>query len=154
MQGKFYSENSVSFDSKYLTFGLLVFFLQKSNTDPKFICEICNVDIGREDVFNEHKRLHEGLPPNQCVYCNSQPKTALALKYHIGKHVKRILKIENYQCEFCGLTFITKSAVNSHRLNVHTAERTYECDICGQKFKMRSHIVRHLTTHVIDFVYT
>lgn len=105
-------------------------------------------------MLNEHRKLHEGVPSNQCVYCNRQQKTELGLYHHIGMHVKRILKIENFQCEFCGLTFITKSAVNSHRSNVHTAQRTYECDICGQKFKMRGHIVRHLTSHVHIILYT
>lgn len=101
-----------------------------------------------EHLFNEHKKLHEGVPENQCVYCKNQFQRQQNLKAHVQIHLKKMLKIEPYQCEFCGRTFLTKGSVASHIANVHSEVRSFECDTCGMKFKRKPHLERHLISHV------
>lgn len=103
----------------------------------------------QEEVFNEHKRLHEGVPALQCVYCKlEKPKMSLIKTHIIQAHLRKMLKIEPFQCEYCGKTFITKSRVESHIFYVHRDYRPIECDLCKFKFKSKSHLQRHLVAHV------
>lgn len=116
--------------------------------EPKFLCEICNVDMKLEDIFNEHNRLHEGVSEFQCVYCKKQ-QTNKYFKAHITLHVRKLLGEKPFQCEYCGRTFFNKPNLNKHINNVHVQLRLIECDACGFKTSNKQKLGRHMISHVM-----
>lgn len=71
------------------------------NNLAKYRCDICNFDPKNEEALAEHKKLHIGLSPLQCVVCKKVFSHKRNIRPHMRLHVSVFLHcILFYALEF------------------------------------------------------
>ena len=58
-------------------------------------------------------------------------------------------KKTNFQCLFCGSTFIRLGYLNNH-LQVHSGDKPYFCPICRKRFSSNDYMLTHFYRHHMD----
>ena len=61
----------------------------------------------------------------------------------IGYHLKICQKEKSFLCDYCGNAFMTKYALQTHEINVHSKNVDFKCDICGVKLKNKNDMLKH-----------
>ena len=75
-------------------------------------------------------------PLNRYMSCHIEYKPREHQKYH-----EKV-----YKCKDCGETFISTSALRTHKRNL-TGEKFYECEQCGNIFQYEKSLQSHKNTH-------
>lgn len=60
------------------------------NEEVRFRCDICNFDPKDANALTEHKELHIGLSPLQCVICKKTFGHKRNIRPHMRLHVSKI----------------------------------------------------------------
>lgn len=81
---------------------------------------------------------HDSDNQQTCDICGKTFGNKSNLRHHRLKHFR-----EPRQCNQCDQFFETEKQLESHRVNVHGAERRFTCEFCGAKFIHQKHLARH-----------
>lgn len=73
---------------------------QHRNDEAKFRCDICNFDPKNADALAEHKKMHVGLSPLQCVVCKKIFSHKRNIRPHMRLHVSLLAFRPSFQCTF------------------------------------------------------
>lgn len=104
----------------------------------KLFCEICSKQYTNADYFRSHMESHDSDNQQTCDICGKTFGNKSNLRHHRLKHFR-----EPRQCNQCDQFFETEKQLESHRVNVHGAERRFTCEFCGAKFIHQKHLARH-----------
>ena len=103
--------------------------------DLKFITHL----KGHKQIYNQRNV--------GCQKCGSKFRSKGELAVHDKvKHQNLTLFI----CPFCAKSMCSKSSLDTHIKFIHKQEKSFHCKVCKAKFSLRSHLIRHDSTHKID----
>ncbi|XP_069842652.1 zinc finger protein 271-like [Dendropsophus ebraccatus] len=135
-----------------------------------FRCPFCAKGFRDSTELRVHFRVHTGERPYSCPVCQKSFSRICYMRRHKEKHAKAqkaaAQKPENcltvtaneieeipqeFQCSFCGQSFVTKDEVEAHR-PVHlkmgpTGQKLYECVECKKCFNNSSNLRKHTVIH-------
>ena len=122
------------------------------SNDRPFVCEFegCEQRFKAKQYMRKHFELHYNKDPVVCPVegCNKLIKPQ-ALKPHILLHSKDYMR-----CDWDGCLYKTKSksAINNHKIVVHTQERNYTCNLspCSKSFKSEFALAAHIKIHTTE----
>ncbi|CAL8099537.1 unnamed protein product [Orchesella dallaii] len=108
------------------------------NPDTKFIC----IDCGKEFIDSKslagHRKRHDPANHKKCPECD----LTFELQWQLIAHLKRKHNHGvKYQCDICGMAFISRSYLKAHILTHQDAQ--VECETCGKKFKSELMLKKH-----------
>lgn len=75
------------FDQRHLFSSLQKHRAEHRNEEAKYRCDICNFDPKNEKALAEHKKMHIGLSPLQCVVCKKIFSHKRNIRPHMRLHV-------------------------------------------------------------------
>ncbi|XP_056453768.1 zinc finger protein 32-like [Gadus chalcogrammus] len=82
-----------------------------SNIGRKMIyCSMCRKGFYKQAHMEAHRRVHCGLPPNQCWQCGKTYPTLQSLVLHQQTHGRK----EQYRCSHCDKSFVLKRDCKAH----------------------------------------
>ncbi|XP_037029072.1 zinc finger protein 2 homolog [Bradysia coprophila] len=107
-----------------------------------YSCDMCNQTFAQGNALKCHKRTHTGEKPYACKYCDKSFSQNTILKTHMTLHTGKTVK-----CPDCDKKFSRASYLILHKRE-HTGEKPYSCDRCPNRYKQKSHLDRHMDTHL------
>ncbi|XP_068204435.1 uncharacterized protein [Palaemon carinicauda] len=116
-------------------------------------CEECNATFTRKETLRSHLRIHKGSDQYVCEQCGAAFNQRATLTRHIRIHLNLATddespSKESFTCKFCKKVFKTKTSLDSHVIEAHTAKDfAYECPTCHSGFSDQSELARHKSTH-------
>lgn len=122
------------------------FHTQSVEDDAKlFGCEFCGKRFFEKVHLTTHRRSHTGEKPYVCSVdsCNRGFTSASERRLHVRRHLGE----KPFQCDQCPLAFLSKTAMNYHKSNIHSEERPFNCEMCEMSFKRRAGFLNHQLTH-------
>lgn len=90
-----------------------------------------------------HEVVHETEKPHTCDKCGFTTKRRHALNEHI-RNVHTRAKL--YKCNLCGRTSPYQRTIQRH--DAMHKKHSYKCETCAEVFWFRSHLKKHMVTHV------
>jgi KRAB domain-containing zinc finger protein len=114
---------------------------ENSNQQDEFKCETCDKKYANKYSLQNHKRTHEAKI--ECKICHKS-LAVLSLIRHMKMHDLKT-QPNQFKCEKCEKTFLTKNSQNQH---LKTHEKAFECDKCGKRFSRKLTLSDHLKTHL------
>ena len=115
---------------------------------PKEVCNICGKTLGSASMANHIKSVHGDAEKKDCHICGISMR-ASSLKDHLKTHEEKqccpecgikvrdikvhMLRVhtsddqKKFQCQDCGKGFISTSALENHRVNVHLKTYPHKC---------------------------
>ena len=120
-----------------------------SNSDKKkrFKCKTCSKRFAMFNAFQIHERIHTGVYPYQCKYCDRKFNQKGNLRTHSCKAKKNDTEKKKILCQTCGKQLSTKKSYKAHKL-LHTEEKKFMCKICERKFFKKENLEKHERTHL------
>ena len=134
----------------------------ESKDSSKMGCVKCNANFTKVIHAVEHRRLHSGIKPLTCSYCEFQSAQESVMRTHILRKHQSIIQgttrasklvydaaTNTYTCPFCPSTdviFGSKKNAEEH-LKIHGEtgnEMVYTCFVCGFDTLKRMKIVNHV----------
>ena len=106
-------------------------------------CEVCGKAFTVKGQLNRHLKIHSGIKPFKCDFCNKKFVHHFQKIVHEKTHQGPV--VEN-QCRYCQKLFERDDHKVSHE-RVHTGERPYKCSYCPKTFSQKSHKKRHEMIH-------
>ena len=91
--------------------------------------------------LTNHRRVHTGEKPYECVICKKAFNSSNGLTNHIRLHTGE----RPFKCEICEKAFI-KSIDLKYHTRVHTGEKPYSCDLCQKSYAKNGDLIRHNKT--------
>ncbi|XP_028160813.1 zinc finger protein 814-like isoform X2 [Ostrinia furnacalis] len=105
-----------------------------------YSCDMCEKQFYTEFNLNCHKKVHNLLAKEKCIFCNKTLKCRRDLVVHIRKHIG----VQPYTCPVCGQTFYSSNKVEKHMKTTHGGK--FCCKLCKTifptKFSLKDHINR------------
>ena len=123
---------SCSFCAKH--FKLLYYLdrhLVKHTGEKKYQCDECPQLFAYKQDIPRHKKMHRSdrvLLKCTEPSCGKSFTTKHALYVHLESHG------EDFVCDHCGQTFVTKQRLKTHTVKIHTKEFSLFCDKCGKGY--------------------
>ena len=103
---------------------------------------------GIRPITNETPKLPTKLPKLITREPIKQP-TISNIVTDNGTNCKNDEAKKNFQCIFCGSTFIRLGYLNNH-LQVHSGDKPYFCPICRKRFSSNDYMLTHSYRHHMD----
>lgn len=116
--------------------------IQTHSAEKKYQCKYCEKKFASRNSLTCHTRRHTGERPFECKVCGKRFSQTSILKTHLTLHTGKTV-----ECPTCKKTFSRSSHLILHQRD-HTGERPYVCHICSNSYKQKSHLDRHLDTHM------
>lgn len=110
------------------------------------ICDICGKVISRNKM-KDHLRIHDGLRPYACTYCEKRFTARKYLRDHIRTHTGE----KPFVCHFCGKGFSQRTPLTVH-MRSHTGETPYVCQICNRGFVSKGSLDNHMKNEVHQLI--
>lgn len=80
-----------------------------------------------------------------CNECGKRFKNPSLLSGHMVKHSTE----RPWKCVTCGNAYKSRGTLKNHQRLVHSKDSfTHSCEKCGKKFAFRSHLSKHMLTHL------
>ena len=105
--------------------------LVKHTGEKKYQCDECPQLFAYKQDIPRHKKTHRidrVLLKCSDPSCEKSFTTKHALTVHEESHG------ENFVCDHCGKSFVTKQRLKTHTVKVHTKEFSLFCDKCGKGY--------------------
>lgn len=112
----------------------------------RYQCVLCTKSLGTRKSYRLHLRLHIGKNLKRCNVC----ERGFARKSHLDRHL--LTHRKNVKCNYCTRAFVTEAEQNEHMetcsIRLHLGLNLKKCSHCLQGFSKKSHLDRHLKTHL------
>lgn len=106
--------------------------LVKHTGEKKYQCDECPQLFAYKQDLPRHKKIHRNdrvLLECSDPSCEKSFTTKHALIVHEESHG------EDFVCDLCGKTFVTKQRLKTHTVKAHTKEFSLFCDKCGKGYQ-------------------
>ncbi|ODM87040.1 Myeloid zinc finger 1 [Orchesella cincta] len=120
-----------------------------------FKCSICKKSFRTKPTLKQH---HESVHVDQknkkfvCIFCEKRFSEQASLNIHILRHVRE----KHVECNVCSMSFVTKSAADSHS-KIHSAKQNanfkHSCIICDMSLENKFILQTHIHTHTREKPY-
>ncbi|CAL4228258.1 unnamed protein product, partial [Meganyctiphanes norvegica] len=91
--------------------------------------------------LQKHMRIHTGVKPYLCKYCDNAFSHEISLRDHMKTHK---IQEKRYPCNHCSKSFTQKSFKEHIRTNYGVG---YQCNQCEQAFSHYCSFEIHLRRH-------
>uniref|UniRef100_A0A182NN36 C2H2-type domain-containing protein n=1 Tax=Anopheles dirus TaxID=7168 RepID=A0A182NN36_9DIPT len=117
--------------------------------DAPYKCSYCGKGFKETIRMIEHRRIHTGEKPFQCDNCSEKFRIKPQLKEHLEKCAKKVVPLQNYQCEYCDQQFSSKNLLIDHSVELHSGHLSTEgrCKYCDLQFKSLPALLEHEMQH-------
>jgi len=120
----------------------------------QFDCPECGLKVLSERALRSHiERQHKpelANRPRICQICDRRFHYRDGERFRI--HVRAHKGEKPFQCDLCGLGFVSKCLLQRHG-NVHNSDaRVFQCEFCHMSYKYSSNLKRHRQTAHSDLV--
>ena len=121
---------------------------QKIHGEKQYKCQLCHHAFVMRKDLNKHMRVHTGVKPFQCDYCEVQFHFSQDRKrHHLTNHGDKA----EFRCHLCPKYFFKEDELEKH-VKIHSIEDSdFSCGICGQNFSSYTTMRNHRMTHSSDF---
>ncbi|XP_055909850.1 zinc finger and SCAN domain-containing protein 2-like [Eupeodes corollae] len=109
--------------------------------EKNFPCSLCPKRHATIFRHRDHMKTHENIRNHECEYCHERFFSKSTLICHLRRHTGE----RPYKCEICGKSFTQASIMKTHAA-LHTG-KTVECNLCSKKFTRPSHLILHRRSH-------
>ena len=115
-----------------------------TNLQVSVKCSKCDLKFFKQELLNEHLKVHQGIKPKECTICRKTFNT----NYHLSTHMRTHTGSKPFSCPFqdCGKEFSDSSSLRRHQ-QIHSGQKPFKCKICGKAFTDRSSGKRHEKSH-------
>lgn len=111
---------------------IIIFTILLKSGEKPYECLICLKKFSQNTILKTHMTLHTGKRI-KCPDCDKLFSRASNLILHRREHVSYIMN-DRY-------LFITNN-------RLQTGEKPYSCNQCANRYKQKSHLDRHMDTHL------
>lgn len=98
-------------------------------------------------------KIHTGVRPHVCKFCNKSFIQATQLRAHMFHHTGE----NGFPCDRCDQVFNRKSRLDAHiklahekkieKLETKKIETKFICELCEKTFVRKSEFIRHMNQH-------
>lgn len=105
-------------------------------------CPHCDKSFIKPFIKNHIKRIHTERTKTKCNSCTKQFLSEYSLQRHVLREHEKV-SLTTILCSICAKGFESKRDFQVHML-VHTREKPYECDYCGKTYRTSSAVEKHI----------
>jgi uncharacterized Zn-finger protein len=106
-------------------------------------CGFCKKRFTRQDLLQNHVRIHTGEKPYKCDPCGERFTEAGTLRRHSREEHN---DVKRFECQICNMRFSRNDNLKQHE-KIHSTVRSYECKICKKTFVQACSLTIHKSVH-------
>ena len=125
----------------------------------RVVCSQCGNSYKNEEILARHNRIHlreQGATVDDtsgnykdlyftCDHCEKKFASKEGWSLHI-RTVHSNVK-ENWTCEVCGISFITRERLGRHKILHHSTDERYNCKYCDKRCSTTAWLKRHIASN-------
>ena len=111
-----------------------------SSSKLKIYCDDCKRTFTGRKRYENH--LIDGKCYWECEFCGRTFHHRNKTSYEV--HLKLHRNEYDYQCQECGMAFVTKHNLVRHQQGRHATDRPHSCDKCSYRFHTKASLYRHI----------
>lgn len=128
-------------DMRLLSENRPVSSVPRTTTEDIFECSFCSKISTENWVLNRHHRIHTGVTPYECRYCQIGFYRIDTMSAHERCHTNAL-----FICDYCDKAFADWLPSSIHG-RIHTGIKAYKCRSCPQIFNQWANRRRHEKWH-------
>lgn len=114
-------------------------------------CGLCDIVVKSRRALSLHLRIHRGVKPEQCRFCDKSFAHPANLRAHEQSSLPGHLGQKKCVCERCGKAFAHSDSRTAHMRKQHGVVKLdkygrdpYRCGVCYLKFSNKQNRNRHM----------